>query len=81
MYVILENRLYVNKKVIFITVCTAPFNFLIDESKNVIRAVHHYSRKIKAKVISKIIFTDSRFLNEKKQEKYLHKAFVIGKKI
>jgi hypothetical protein len=38
--------------------------------------------KITSKVISKIIFIDSRFLNEKnKQEKYLHKAFVIRKKI
>lgn len=72
------------KEVIFITACTAPFpfNFLMDESKNVIRAMHYYSRKIKAKAISKIVFTDSRSRNKKnKQEKYLQKAYVIGTKI
>ena len=72
------------KKAIFITACTTPFpfNFIMDESRNVIRAMHHYTRKIKAKVISKIIYTDSRFLNIKsKHDKYLHKAYVIGKKI
>ena len=72
------------KKAIFITACTTPFpfNFIMDESRNVIRAMHHYTRKIKAKVISKIIYTDSRFLNiESKYDKYLHKAYVIGKKI
>ncbi len=70
------------KKVIFITACTTPFpfNLLMDESKNAIRAMHHYSRKIKAEVISKIVFTDSRFMNKKnKQEKCLnpHCSFIV----
>jgi multimeric flavodoxin WrbA len=69
------------KKAIFITSCTTPwpFNVLMDESKNTLRAMNHYTRKIKAKVIGKIIFTDSRFLNVKgKENKYLNKAWKIG---
>ncbi len=72
------------KKAIFITACTTPFpfNYLMDESRNVIRAMHHYTRKIQAKVISKIIYSDSRFLNLKnKTEKILNKAFKIGKNL
>ncbi len=72
------------KKAIFITSCTTPwpFNLLMDESKNTLRAMNHYTRKIKAKVISKIVFTDSRFLNlKRKKNKYLGKAWEIGLKL
>lgn len=72
------------KKTIFITACTtpSPFNFLLDESKNTVRAMHHYTRKIKAKVISKIIYSDSRFLNNKsKYDRYLNMAYKIGRKV
>jgi len=72
------------KKAIFITACTTPFpfNYLMDESRNVIRAMHHYTRKIRAKVISKIIYSDSRFLNSRnKTDKILNKAFTIGKSL
>lgn len=71
------------KKVILITACTTPFpfNFLMDESRGAIRAVKNYTRKIKAKVIAKVIFTDSRFLNYKgKREKLENKCIEIGKK-
>ena len=70
-----------SKKAILITACTTPwpFNVFMDESKNTLRAMNHYTRKIKAKVISKIVFTDSRFLNLKRKEnKYLNKALKIG---
>lgn len=71
----------IGKKAIFITACTtpAPFHFLMDESKNTLRAMNHYTRKIKAKVISKLVFTDSKFLNVKgKLDKFERKAYKIG---
>lgn len=72
------------KKAIFITACTTPFpfNYLMDESRNVIRAMHHYTRKIQATIISKIVYSDSRFLNlKKKTDKFLNRAFKIGKNL
>jgi hypothetical protein len=54
----------------------------MDESRNVIRAMHHYTRKIQAKIISKVIYSDSRFPNLKnKTEKIFNKAFKIGKNL
>ncbi len=73
-----------NKKVVLITACTTPwpFNFIMDESRGTIRAMKNYTRKIKAKLIAKIIFTDSRFMNMKdKKQKYEYKAFKIGKNL
>ena len=69
------------KKAIFVTACTtpAPFHILLDESRNTFKAMHHYTRKIKAKTIAKIVFTDSKFLNAKnKLKKYENKAYKIG---
>lgn len=72
------------KKAILITACTAPwpFNVLLDESRSAVRAMTHYTRKIEARVVGTIVFTDSRFLNmEGKEKRYLDKALKLGRNL
>lgn len=72
------------KETIYITACTAPypFNILYGESSNTLRALRAYSENIHAINIGKLIFSDSRFKNQKNKEgRYLQKAYSMGKMI
>jgi multimeric flavodoxin WrbA len=72
------------KKAVLITACTAPwpYTIFVDESRSTINAMRNYTRKIKAAIVAKLVFTDTRFLNVKgKMERYEKKAFTIGQKI
>ncbi len=77
-----------NKKCVFITSCMVPFpfNYLMGETSGILGAMYHYSRKIKAKVVGKIIFSDTKFLNasnnvNNKLSRYLKRAYRLGRYI
>jgi hypothetical protein len=72
------------KKAVLITACTAPwpYTIFVDESRGAINAMRNYTRKIDAAIVSKLVFTDTRFLNVKgKRERFEQKAYAIGQKI
>jgi len=74
-----------NKKIIYITACTAPwpFNILLGETPAFFKAMNSYAKEgLRAKIIAKIVFTDSRFRNLKgKFDRYKRVAYEIGSKL
>lgn len=68
------------KKYILITASTIPFKHLLGEVPLTIHAMKKYVAKLRGKVISKIIFTDTLFqFSKKKEAKIMNKAYLVGK--
>lgn len=70
------------KKYILITASTIPFKRLMGEVPLTIHAMKKYVAKLRGKVISKIIFTDTLFrFSKKKEGKMMNKAYLLGKSL
>ncbi|MFH1248681.1 MAG: NAD(P)H-dependent oxidoreductase [archaeon] len=73
------------KKIIYLGACTVPwpFNLILNETPLFFKAMDAYAKDgLRAKIIAKLLFTDSRFFNLKvKKRRIIKKAYKIGRNI
>ncbi len=70
------------KKYILITAATVPFKRIMGEVSPTINAMRKYVKKLKGKIISTLIYTDTLFRFKKNKEKImLNKAYSLGRKL